>query len=137
MPLGSSTMRAECKRLGRSVKGFDAEVWDEIKLQVVERGSYLKYTKGAKDLKQKLLATEDRELVEASPFDRVWGVGFSAEQCRKGKKAGAGREVWGENLLGKALMAARKRIRDEEEALQAAERAMGGLNTRRPPATGN
>lgn len=65
-------------------------------------------------LKNKLLATGDRELVEASRFDRVWGVGFTREQLRMGKKGGYGREKWGENLLGKALMAARGRIRGEE-----------------------
>jgi ribA/ribD-fused uncharacterized protein len=90
-----------------------------VKSQVVEQGSYLKYTR-SEELKKRLLATGDTELVEASPFDRVWGVGFTPEQCRRGKKGGAGRELWGQNLLGKALMAARKRIREEEEEKKAA-----------------
>lgn len=69
-------------------------------------------------LKRKLLATGERELVEASRFDRVWGVGFTVEELRrtqKGERRGAEREKWGQNLLGKALMSARKRIREEEE----------------------
>jgi ribA/ribD-fused uncharacterized protein len=71
-------------------------------------------------LKQKLLATGERELVEASPFDRVWGIGFSKEEAKKGKKSGAGRGRWGKNLLGLALVNKRKRIREEEEAKLAA-----------------
>ena len=95
-------------------------MWDRVKLQVVEQGSYLKYTKGidddSEDLKKRLLATGDRELVETSNFDRIWGVGYSADDCKKGRKGPAPRDKWGQNLLGQALMATRKRIREEEEA---------------------
>jgi ribA/ribD-fused uncharacterized protein len=108
----------KCKALGRSTSGFVAEVWDKHKLAVVTEGSYHKFMHSLaadpEELKNKLLATGDRELVEASRFDRVWGVGFTREQLRIGKKGGYGREKWGENLLGKALMAARGRIRGEE-----------------------
>jgi ribA/ribD-fused uncharacterized protein len=104
-----------CKGLGGNVRNFSAERWDRIKLEVVVEGSYLKFT-SSEELKTRLLETGDRELVEASHFDRVWGVGFTPEQCRKGKKAGAGRENWGTNLLGKALVRARQRIRQEEES---------------------
>jgi predicted NAD-dependent protein-ADP-ribosyltransferase YbiA (DUF1768 family) len=76
------------------------------------------------ELKNKLLATGDRELVEASRFDRVWGVRFAREQLRMGKKGGYGREKWGENLLGKALMAARGKIRAEEEERRVLEWGM-------------
>lgn len=58
-------------------------------------------------LKDRLLATGERELVEASRGDRVWGVGFNA------KDALSRREEWGLNLLGKALMRVRKRIREQ------------------------
>lgn len=102
----------KCKHLGRQVAGFRDQVWDAVKLQIVEEGSYLKFTRGGQDLRDRLLATGERELVEAARLDRVWGVGFSADVLRMGN---VDRELWGENLLGKALMAARKRIRDEEE----------------------
>lgn len=117
----------KCKALGRSTKGFTDAEWDKVKSQVVEEGSYLKFTrsqgKGGEDLKKKLLDTGNRELVEASRFDRVWGVGFDAERLRRGKQAGAGREMWGENRLGKALMVARERIRKEEEEKNGVEAA--------------
>lgn len=63
-----------------------------------------------KSLRELLLETGDRELVEASPMDRIWGIGFGAA------KAGTvGRERWGLNLLGKALMEVRAMLRREAE----------------------
>ncbi|KAI1198075.1 DUF1768-domain-containing protein [Nemania serpens] len=59
-----------------------------------------------------LLATGDRELVEASPRDRIWGIGFGA------KNAGANRRRWGLNLLGKCLMEVREQFRSEDEAMK-------------------
>lgn len=69
----------------------------------------------AATLKRWLLATEERELVEASPMDRIWGVGFAE------KNAGANRHRWGQNLLGKALMVVRTRLREEEKAKKGKE----------------
>lgn len=71
-----------------------------------------------------LLETGDRELVEvseagyccevtgaddeqASPYDRIWGVGFTAA------KADSNRNNWGENRLGKTIMNVRERLRKE------------------------
>lgn len=62
----------------------------------------------AENMRKWLLATRDRELVEASPMDRIWGVGFAAQD------ASANRRRWGQNLLGKALMVVRTRLREEE-----------------------
>jgi ribA/ribD-fused uncharacterized protein len=64
----------------------------------------------AEDLRKRLLATGDRELVEASPLDRVWGIGFVE------RDAGRNRQAWGQNLLGKAVMDVRARLREEEAA---------------------
>ena len=70
----------------------------------------------AAKLRAKLLSTGDRLIVEASPFDRIWGIGYSA------KDASANKDTWGENLLGVALMNVRRRLR-EQEAQQAGEQA--------------
>lgn len=114
----------KCKALGQQVKNFTDEVWDEVKLQIVEQGSYLKFTSRGDTLKNKLLATGERELVEAAQRDRVWGVGFSAKELRMGKIR---REDLGENLLGKALMTARQRIRDEDERKRRVDEEESGL----------
>jgi len=56
-----------------------------------------------------LLATAGRVLVEASPADRVWGIGLAADDRRAGQPS-----QWrGLNLLGFALMEARERLADD------------------------
>ncbi|KAI8936923.1 hypothetical protein NX059_006153 [Plenodomus lindquistii] len=99
------------KALGRKVKGFKEADWDQHKLAIVTQGTYHKFTisKDAANLASLLLATGDKELVEASPLDRIWGVGFAPD------KAGENRGVWGKNLLGVALMGVRGRLREEKE----------------------
>ncbi|KAH8165044.1 hypothetical protein CIB48_g3183 [Xylaria polymorpha] len=77
-------------------------------------------TMRAASLRDVLLATGDRELVEASPFDRIWGVGFAA------KNAPGRRNKWGMNLLGKCLMEVREEFRKEAEAKAEAARAEDG-----------
>ncbi|KAG0649861.1 Riboflavin biosynthesis intermediates N-glycosidase [Hyphodiscus hymeniophilus] len=101
----------EQKALGRQVQNFDNEVWLENRERIVEDGSFYKFVNAVmegEDLKQILLGTGDRELVEASPMDKIWGIGFEE------KNAERQRARWGLNLLGKALMRARERIREEE-----------------------
>jgi ribA/ribD-fused uncharacterized protein len=105
------------KALGRQVKNFNEKIWMANRERIVEEGNYWKYVGGrdegelkdGRSLKEKLLETGDREIVEASPMDRIWGVGFGE------KNAESRRKDWGFNLLGKALMAVRERIRKEEE----------------------
>ena len=100
--------------LGRKVKNFDKSLWIENRNRIVEEGSYHKFKHSlleAKDLKAMLLATGNRELVETSPVDRIWGVGFGEEDAEEN------RDQWGLNLLGKALTRARQQIREEESKL--------------------
>ena len=98
------------KALGRRVRNFDHDVWEQHKERIVEEGSYYKFMNclSEEDLKAHLLATGDRELVEASMYDRIWGIGFNE------KYADVNRGEWGLNLLGKALMRARERIKEQE-----------------------
>ncbi|KAK0386423.1 hypothetical protein NLU13_6260 [Sarocladium strictum] len=103
------------KRIGKKVDGFFEEYWTEVKSQVVEMGNYAKFTQD-EQLKQWLLGTGDRELVEASPRDKVWGIGFAAETEDEIRIALEHREYWGENRLGEALKAVRTRIREESNA---------------------
>jgi ribA/ribD-fused uncharacterized protein len=97
---------AEAKKLGRSVKNFDASVWDNHKYELVKQGNIHKFSQHA-DLQEFLLNTNQRVLVEASPVDKIWGIGMA--------KNHAGIEnptLWkGQNLLGFALMEARDELR--------------------------
>jgi len=97
------------KAMGRMVQGFDEDRWEMEKRRIVHEGNYLKFTlsDSAPELQAILLQTGERELVEASPRDRIWGIGFDKYS------AGAMRHQWGENVLGKVLVGVRQRIRDE------------------------
>ena len=99
---------AVAKKLGREVKGFDVAVWEQEMVGIVTEGSYLKFSQNPK-LKEWLLTTGNKILVEASPFDNVWGIGLRAEEAEQ-----VGPEGWrGHNWLGWCLMEARDRIRQE------------------------
>lgn len=119
----AATSARKQKALGREVANYDETRWCEEWVAIVERASWLKVSQGTNAasmrmgdagepvaLKGLLLATKGRELVEASPFDRVWGIGFKAEEA-----LGVSRARWGENLLGKALMRVRDQLEREEE----------------------
>lgn len=94
---------AEAKTFGRQVKNFNQKIWDDNCDYVVQRGSLLKFSQN-KECKEALLGTGDRILVEASPNDRIWGIGFDCEHAL-GKE-----DEWGQNKLGKALMLAREQL---------------------------
>lgn len=85
------------KKLGREVKNFDEEIWNAVKENFMFLACYNKFFFNPK-LASYLLSTQNAELVEASPFDKVWGIGFDENSAEKN------RDNWGENLLGKVLM---------------------------------
>lgn len=95
----------EMKKLGREIKNFDSEVWDKHKEKIVFAGNMNKFLQNS-DLKDYLLSTEDAELYEASPYDKIWGIGLSKEEAINRKKPYPGL-----NLLGKALMKVRAEIK--------------------------
>ncbi|WP_435813180.1 NADAR family protein [Streptomyces tendae] len=97
---------AGAKKAGRLVRGFDEAVWERERFRIVVEGSVHKFASDPA-LRAFLLGTGGRVLVEASPVDRVWGIGLAA-----GDEAAQDPERWrGPNLLGFALMAARERLR--------------------------
>ena len=65
----------EQKALGRIVKRFDKKLWDVYARDIVYSGNYLKFSQN-NIIFEKLLATKDSILVEASPYDLIWGVGI-------------------------------------------------------------
>lgn len=99
---------ASAKKAGRLVRGFDEAVWERERSGIVVEGSVHKFRQDAR-LREYLLGTGDRVLVEASPMDRIWGIGLAADDERALDPA-----RWrGINLLGFALMEARERLRAE------------------------
>lgn len=97
---------ALAKKAGRLVRGFDEAVWERERFGIVVEGSVHKFA-AHPDLRAFLLGTGGRVLVEASPMDRVWGIGLAATD----QGAHDPRRWRGENLLGFALMEARERLR--------------------------
>lgn len=65
------------KALGRKVEGFDNKEWNAKREIIVEDGNWWKFSQPKKgDPRKMLLETGDRLLVEASPYDRIWGMGY-------------------------------------------------------------
>ncbi|WP_329787611.1 NADAR family protein [Lentzea sp. DG1S-22] len=96
---------AEAKALGRVVSGFDDDTWVSARLEIVVEGNLAKFGQDPA-LRSYLLATGSRVLVEASPLDRVWGIGLAADDPRAQDPA-----TWqGLNLLGEALMEVRSSL---------------------------
>jgi ribA/ribD-fused uncharacterized protein len=97
----------KAKVLGRTVRGFDQATWEARRFDIVVRGNLAKFGQHP-DLADFLLGTANRVLVEASPHDRVWGIGLTA-----GDERAASPLAWrGLNLLGFALMAVRDALQD-------------------------
>jgi ribA/ribD-fused uncharacterized protein len=97
---------ALAKAAGRTVRDFDDDVWVRERFEIVVRGSTHKFS-AHPHLREFLLRTGSRVLVEASPRDRVWGIGMGAGHDDAERPA-----AWrGLNLLGFALMEARERLR--------------------------
>ena len=95
---------AEAKKLGREVNDYDDDIWVKSRFEIVRQGNYLKFSQN-EALKDYLLATDKRILVEASPVDSIWGIGLAHDHPDATYP-----EKWkGLNLLGFALM----QVRDE------------------------
>lgn len=97
------------KALGREIRGFVQELWDEASFDIVVKGNTAKFSQN-KELKEFLLSTGDKVLVEASPTDHMWGIGLGKDDPWAQNPL-----KWqGKNMLGFALMAAREIIKQKE-----------------------
>ena len=93
----------QCKKLGRQVKNWNQELWDQNKCDIMFDALYYKFSQND-DIRQKLLSTGNSTLAEASPRDRIWGIGLNISDAQSGKD-------WrGQNLLGKTLMRVRENL---------------------------
>ena len=93
------------KQLGRKVSNFDATIWEENAFNYVTQGNLLKFSQH-EQLKEFLISTGNSVIVEASPYDKIWGIGL-AEHDDTSRNP----DTWkGTNLLGFAIMEARDLI---------------------------
>jgi ribA/ribD-fused uncharacterized protein len=89
----------QIKRYGREVNNFNDLVWEQKRYQIMVDGLLLKFSQNDR-FKSLLLSTKDEVIYEAAANDRIWGIGFSAEQATVMQDT----SQYGLNLLGKALM---------------------------------
>src|SRR3990167_7318325 len=96
---------AQIKKLGREVRGFDGRTWDAFKVKIVERGNLLKFLQNPNMLKELIETTGI--LVEASPYDKIWGIGLRATDPGANDTS-----KWkGQNLLGYSLTKLRDHLK--------------------------
>jgi len=97
------------KNLGRKVSLFDSEIWDYSKEILMCEGLYKAFSQN-EESREKLLSTKELILVEASPYDTIWGIGIKSSDSKYNCM-----ETWqGENLLGKCLMQVREELRKSD-----------------------
>ncbi len=98
------------KDLGRKISHFNQKVWDENCCKIVIRGNVAKFSQNP-ELREFLLGSNMRVLVEASPMDKIWGIGMGEDDRRCENPT-----LWnGTNFLGFCLMEARDIIREGRE----------------------
>lgn len=101
------------KKLGRQVRNYDDTVWREVRQEVSVWGNLAKFNQNDR-LRDYLLSTGSRILVEASPKDRIWGIGFDENSVEATNPS----EWRGKNLLGFALMEVRTRLQAISDRFQ-------------------
>lgn len=86
------------KELGRQVSDFNEEIWKYYRSKIVFEGNKAKFEQN-ETLKKELLRTKGTTIVEASPYDKIWGIGLKSDDIKS-----QSRKTWeGLNLLGEIL----------------------------------
>ena len=96
------------KALGRKISGFKQDIWDNSCRDIVTAGTVAKFSQNS-ELGDYLINTKERVLVEASPYDKIWGIGMGKDNPKCENPS-----LWnGTNYLGFCLMEARDILRGE------------------------
>lgn len=98
------------KAYGRAIQGFEKERWDIACYDIVKRGNLAKFSQNP-ELWDFMKTTHRRILVEASPKDRIWGIGMG----KSNPDAECPLKWRGTNLLGFALTEVRDILLAREE----------------------
>ncbi|CAG8517974.1 2567_t:CDS:2 [Acaulospora colombiana] len=116
------------KDMGRQVKGFSDGVWHRHRDDIVLAGNILKFRQNP-GLGTKLLETGQKKIVEASPMDKIWGIGLDAKRASESLKSD-GEKRWGLNLLGLALEQTRSiLVMETQKVVQESEQSEPGPST--------
>lgn len=95
----------EIKKYGRMVKNFSEKQWKDKRFEIVVNGNYNKFSQNP-ELKEFIIETGNKILVEASPVDKIWGIGMAENEIGIENPFN-----WkGLNLLGFALMEVREKL---------------------------
>lgn len=106
------TRPARIKALGRQVGNFNEQIWLENRERIMYDAVVGKFSQND-DLRKIILDTGNKLLVEASPNDKIWGIGLAIDDSRIHDP-----KNWkGSNLLGKALMKAREYLKNDKQNL--------------------
>lgn len=106
-----ATSPIEHRSLGRQVKNFNKEKWERVCKKIVYDGNYAKFSQNP-GLRAELFHTAATTIVEASPFDRIWGVGLAEDDERI-----LDRKNWrGTNWLGEILTQIREELLMAEDS---------------------
>ena len=89
----------KAKSIGSEVRNFDQTHWEEHRIGIVKRANFEKFEQNT-NLKEFLINTGNRVLVEASPIDRIWGIGLEENH----RDVDIPQNWRGTNLLGLTLM---------------------------------
>lgn len=94
------------KHLGRKVTNYDEKVWSNKRKDIIYNALTLKVLQH-KDVFDLLISTGDKIIAEASPYDKIWGIGYNANNALQNNNN------WGLNILGTSWMKVRYTIKQE------------------------
>jgi len=102
----AATSPRDQKAIGRTVRDFDERTWNGVCRGIVYTGNLARFNQDSQ-LRSLLLDTGEKTIVEASPTDRIWGIGLASDDPDARRP-----DQWrGRNWLGIALMQVRDTLR--------------------------
>jgi len=97
----------QMKELCSKIQNYDDVKWSSLRVNIMKKGVMEKFKQNSK-LKNYLLSTGNAMLVEASPYDKIWGIGMNADNALKAYHKNI---PFNGNLLGKVLMDVRNELK--------------------------
>jgi ribA/ribD-fused uncharacterized protein len=96
----------QMKRYNANMPNIDKRLWDAKSTDICYTAVKEKFAQN-QDLLALLQDTEQKELIEASPYDKIWGIGFGLDEPKLLQK----KDQWGKNTQGSILMKIREELK--------------------------